>query len=481
MPTYLFFHRNNNFYNGQPKLRSIECSFDRWADVRSKIEEILGISRLVNAQGKKTEPASLFGCVVGIQKMQEDWRVLLEKSKHLPPLENGSLLMNGDIIIIGIVRYRSVLYFQDLWHRYWLYSLMKKYYTTRGQQQEFESDIRRYDLRKLVCRVIALSEQKANPTINLKHKNQILKIVFEKSMQRYESEKKYAFLFEFGASFRPCFGESIHSKMCSELHNINIDFNRRTKLLTKLIRESGGDIEYGDSIAKRLGIVDVQLVQLVRDVLHNYEPQYTAKEKYEEICILGVVEEEEEAEEEEDEKEEMQNKKRKLSDDGLEGFIFDQEQLAKNATQQVSTEQVDVSKEENQQIDTGEENEKIQKVIDGANDVQQNQQPIYNMQVYCLCCDVPGHHTNVCPRFEFLENLRQTCHIAGPLPWNIFYAPENGICPIPRSTLSKFVSQHLPSRAGEINRKIHKQIIDDEFTLPILPYFANTRWLIDMQ
>ena len=227
--------------------------------------------------GRKTEPASLMGCVVGNKLPHHDWEKLRYRSHLLPALENGSLLVDGDTIIVAVVSQRLTLHYQDIWHRCWIFHLMKRHFAIKGQEQEFERDARRYDLRTMICRVIALSDQKANPTINLKQKNQILKTAFEKSTERFDQSHAHDSLFEFGLSYQPCFGHELYKKMCYELRNTNIDVNRRTKFLTKLIRESGGELEYGENIAKRLGIDDIYLVQLVRDSLHNYEPQYVAK------------------------------------------------------------------------------------------------------------------------------------------------------------------------------------------------------------
>ncbi len=471
MPTYYFFHKNNNVVNGIPTLKKIECSFERWADVRTKIEEMLGICRLVQV-GKKFEHASLFGCVVGNRLCYHDWSALYLKSTLLPLLENGSLLIDGDTIIIAVVPYRSVLYYQDIWHRYWLFSLLKNYYASKGYLQDFEKEIRRYDLRLLVCRVIAIAKQKANPTINLKQKNKILKDAFEHAVKKFEpTTKEKAILFDFGASFKPAFGIGLHEKMSNELRNVNIDFNRNTKFLTRLIKDAGGDLEFGESIAKRLGIESPQLVQLVRDVLHNYQPQYVAKEKPTEEFLLNE-EFDKDFEEEESDDEAPNSKRRKINDESLEVWMVEQEQLAKKKAEQ------------NQNPETAnpqtmqEEMQLIEKVITSAAE-NQGQQPIFSMQVYCMCCDVLGHHTNSCPRLEFLEQIRQSCCISGPIPWSIFYAPENGICPVPKSLLSRFVTQYFPSKAGEINRKVAKHILADEFALPPVPYYTNTRWLID--
>ena len=193
-------------------------------------------------------------------------------------------------------------------------------------------------------------------------------------------------------------------------------------------------------------------------------------------------EDEEDEDEDEEKKEgEVDAKRRKIIDDGLESILAEEEKLAKAAlaiTAVLPKDDTMVVAEP--VVAESDENTKIQKVIESANDSSTGEkQPIFNMHVYCLCCDVPGHHTNMCPRLEFLENLRTTCHHGGAIPWSIFYAPENGICPIPFSILSKFVSQHFPSKAGEINRKKIKSSILDEFILPPVPYYTNTRWIVD--
>jgi len=457
MPLYYFFQRNNNFSNGNPTLRSVECNSERWADIRTKIEEMLGVDRSVRATGKRTEPSSLFGCVVATTKTI-DWTTVRKLSDQLPPLENGSMLLDGDLICIAVAPYRSILYLQDLYHRFWLYCLIKQYYASKGFEKEVLSDMRRYDLRRLITRVIALSDQKANPTINVKQKNLILQNSYQRATERYEKDRATkSLLFDFECACKSCFGTKIHEYICSELSQVCIDMDRRTKFLSKLIRDAGGDIEYGDSIAKRLGITDPKLVLLVRDVLHNYEPQYVAKENSIEFVVPQV--------QETDEEEERETKRRRIDDQpSLEVLLMEQEE-----------------QEKKQRTSAAEESVLIQNVVnDSANFSDTKKQPIFNMQVYCLCCDVPGHHTNICPRLEFLEHLRTFCNSAGPIPWNIFYAPENGIVPISRSSLGRFVASYFPSRAGEINRKLKKQTEKDEFSLPPVPYYNNVRWVADL-
>ena len=471
MQRYHFFHRNQNFRNGKPCVKSFDCAYERWGDVRTKIEEMLGISRALTAQGKKKYD-SLFGCVVGNEQTHKTWALLHEEclnsrvdrefsiladmAKLLPPLEKGSLLINGDLIIIAVVPYKQVLYFEDIWHRYWLFCLMKKHFSTRGQEVQFEKDIRRYDLKQLTCRVVALSKQNDIKTIK-KDYNQLIK--------HYVIDGKEDSLFEFGSACKPLFGKQIYVTMCEALHNICIEFDWHTRFFSKLIRESGGALEYGSNLAKRLGIEQLELIQLVRDVLHNYEPLYSIKE-------INLELEESVDEKKNDDTmihvDEAPQKKRKMQ---LEEKKLDRE------------DETDACKVDNNELeikdDLQDEDDKIRQVIDGANDTGPkhiNQ----SAQIYCLCCDVPGHHTLLCPRLDFLENLRIAVSDGiFAIPEYIFYAPQNGICPIPNSMLSQYLNRQKPTLAGVINRKNQKNVSKD-CSLPPLPYYNDVRWSIDL-
>lgn len=469
-----YFHRNQKFCNGIPQIKSFECTLDKtkWGDVRSIIEESLGISRVLTAQGKKKYD-SLFGCVVANQRSHRNWCKLFEESsssntnsgssvekefmqlseisKLLPPLEKGSLLVDGDLIMIAIVPYKQILYFEDIWHRYWLYCLMQKHFAARNQAEQFENDIRRYNLKMLTCRVIALAKSNDIKTI---------KKDFNQAFQHYVVEKKENSLFEFGSACSPPFGVEIYKKMCLALQNICIEFDWRTRFFTKLIRESGGAIEYGNVVAKRLGLEDIKLAQLVRDVTHNYEPLYIIKEAKSEESLENKMEEEK--------VEEMPLKKRKV-EETIEKVIHVDDMKTEPVKKEVAIDYL---------VEEQDEETKIQQVINGANETCPNLIH-HSVKIYCVCCDVPGHHTLLCPRLDFFENLRiGVSESTFAIPEYHFYAPQNGICPIPNSLLSKYLNRNKPTLAGHINRK-NQKVVAKDCSLPPLPYYVDVRWSID--
>lgn len=367
------------------RLQSFDSAHDRWADIRNAFEKHFFETQLRESNNSRpAEKQSFAGCVVdnfasfanADNSQIKQWH---QRSKLLPSLENGSVILDGDVVILARLPLRATLYMQDVWHRFWLLSLLHRYFA-RAQTNNDK-------------KIIAIATEFAQFAYQYNLQSLILQL-----LQTTSELKHIDIACEFTNAFVNPFGESLMPIVSNLLERMCIDMNRRTKFMSKVIHDSGGEIESGDVIARRLYIKDCRLIALVRDVVHAYEPKHCS----------SVVEE-----------------------------------TAAAAAAVIST----IAEETMTNATNEPENANLTEEDRLKNALQQTQTVTYNTQLYCVTCDVPGHHTSDCPRREFMENLRQLSHAS----WEAFYA-FSGICPHPNSSLVQYASKNFGSRAGVLNR-----------------------------
>jgi hypothetical protein len=410
---------------------------------------------------------------------------------YLPSLENGSVLLDGDVIILARAPRQATLYVADVLHRFWLVSLMRRHFATEPRSANaawmFARSIEAYNLRCFAARLIAMADTPMQ--INATKRQADLEARYAKAYKLCVNSTVYNAYFDFTNAYRAPFGVVSMPIVDAMLHNVCIDLNSRTRFFTRLIRDAGGLLESSESVAARFRMDNATLRSLVRDVVHNYQPQHhlaipdqsayidAAEDEFRTISTVtaaaAVAKKKEEKEEQEEQEEEF------MLEEEL--FTIPPTLLAKTAITGALTINVGAETTVPQAVAGGSavmdivvettEEEKIQTVI---NDAASSVQPVvFNTQLYCVTCDVPGHHTSDCPRRDFMDQLRQLCRSS----WDVFYAPENGICPSSNSLLARHASKHFTSRAGIINRRTRR----DETVVGLPPIVQPTqlRWIAD--
>lgn len=478
-------------------LQEFECAHDRWADVRNALEKHLIPEKTPHVdRSRVNERQSFFGCVVhnrlcfstaattavgatpGVGTFNPigavaaaptmpmngaEWR---DKSLRLPPLENGSVLLDGDIVLLARAPARALLYLQDTLHRFWLVSLLQQYFAKHCNDSRVQSSAAAfararatYNLRLFVARLLATADAKALAGVGMRCD---LRRAFHNALDKCESDTQCTF--EIDRTYVPPFGSTLMPGVLAALDGVCIDVNRRTKLFTRIVQESGGSLESGEALARRLG-VEPLLAWLVRDVVHAYQPQH---------CSSSVVS--------------VSQLPPSLAN-AAESLAHLDATLSppptKRARMATTTDSDDTAMRDSQPVKLeSTEDERLDAVLDGdanrGNDNGSGENVVYNTQLYCVTCDVPGHHTCDCPRREFMERLRYLCRT----PWEVFYAPENGICPLANSSLATFAARHFASKAGIINRRMPQPrrnvaAAPTAFQLPSVTQHRELRWIAD--
>jgi hypothetical protein len=453
------------------------------------LEERYGLGK--KPLGTRTcEAQSFFGCVVHnmaaagerIAHERAEWQ---RRSRYLPPLENGSVLLDGDVIMLARVPLRATLYVQDVFHRHWLVTLLRQY-LPRSEYVAwcFNKSLETYDLRFFVARLVAMAEAKEKEHSNAAKQQRQLEERLINAKRKYAASNSTAIAeLDFTNMHRAPFGTALLPQIEATLRNVCIDMNQRTKLFSRIIRESGGEIEAGETVARRLGIADRALVALVRDIVHAYQPKHcsnlaaplsvalTEEKDVPPAAATDTDRRDMEEKHEEQEDEQQQQEEEEEAEEEEECTLEDEviEQLAKLRRREPAREDKVAATEKT-------EDEKIQAVIVDAASAVQN--VIYNTQLYCLTCDVPGHHTCDCPRHNFMEQLRLYCRVS----CEVFYASENGICPCPQSLLAQYAAKNFHSRAGIINRRNFRTARQRDNVVVGLPPVAqplHLRWIAD--
>ena len=283
------------------RIRTLECCDSRWADIRELIAKELQIDTTYsayqtqrNARQRTYERQSLVACVVhNMAHPLPDASQLMRRASKLPPLSDGSLLLDGDVLILARVPYSATLYTQDILHRFWLVCTMREHFEKHWQELRtqkaraaFQNCIETYNLPLFAARLEAISTHKKKQKYSAIEKNKDYRALTKDLLLCFdESRKKYCerlldfqlSLFDFTRVYCACFGEQLMQEVIRPaLQNVCIDIDRRTHFLARILYESGsGTSETGLVLARRLKIVDNALIALVRDVEHVYEAQQT--------------------------------------------------------------------------------------------------------------------------------------------------------------------------------------------------------------
>jgi len=470
-----------------------------WADARIAIEKALGIYVSDNArqaQSRRAERQTLLGCVVhnasttatSATPSRPLLEELHERARQLPPLDNGSILHDGDVLLVARVPYRVALATQDVMHRAWVnYHIQATVDSAASNGQSDDAcalyrHLRKsYNLVALVARLIALQEhrhfsaasaavqsgcEKLPANQNLRNLDRCyqraltmcqVKTSVKKRAQKgrgvagessVTAERDMRFLFHPELAHNMIFGSALLPNLHTTLQNTLVDINCRTRFVKDAI--GGGKFEFGSSVARRLAVPD-QLALFVRDILHGY-----------------------------------------ASRESLYRTVLDTRgRVHRNVIGSGEQEKCIAHLRTAAQSDTGgrpdESVEQLRKRafadISAANESpNEEDEPVtFEKRIYCSTCDVPGHHVSDCPRRLFYERLRTFYEIKA----TDFYSLDSGIFVSNDSQIARYAQlrHHSDGKQLGIMRRDAEQLRSDRKNAlqHILPVHRSTRiaWLSD--